>query len=139
VGAGAGGAPAAPGRAAGFRATGPPLPPTPPGGKSPPFPPAQQAAAAQWMAGLNTRDPVFGTPDDIAYQIRVAGQPEVAMPIGGGNVFWADGYRVTHGAVIHAKHVRDPSCTPRTLDRPNSNTFVTGLLVVQDKTESGRR
>jgi hypothetical protein len=87
------------------------------------------------VAALDTRDPVYGTPDDIAYQIRVAGQPEVAMPIGGGNVFWADGYRVGDGAVIDAKNVRDPSCTPRTLDGLNSDNFSTGLLVVKDKAE----
>ena len=42
--------------------------------------PAQQAAALAWENTLDTRDPVYGTPDDIAYQVRVAGQPELYVP-----------------------------------------------------------
>jgi hypothetical protein len=54
----------------------PPLPPIPPSGAFPPYSPQGQAAAAAWAATLQTCDPNYGTPDDRAYQVRVAGQPE---------------------------------------------------------------
>jgi len=50
-------------------ATVPPLPPGPPSGVFTPFSPSEPAAAAAaWAATLQTRDPAYGIPDDIAYQ-----------------------------------------------------------------------
>ncbi|MDH6113567.1 hypothetical protein P3T36_005270 [Kitasatospora sp. MAP12-15] len=48
----------------------------------PPYPlytPAQQAAAAAWENALPWRPANYGTPDDRAYQVRVAGSPERSM------------------------------------------------------------
>jgi hypothetical protein len=138
------GASAAPGPAlAGYTglpavATVPPLPPGPPSGAFPPYNPGQAAAAATWYAGLDTRDPVFGTPDDIAYQIRTAGQPEVDLPTGTGDGVWADGYRSSDGAVIDAKHIRNPGCSPRTLEGITEQDRVTGFLIGKDDDEVSR-
>jgi hypothetical protein len=116
-------------------ATVPPLPPGPPSGAFPPYSPANAAAAAAWSNTLLTRDPVYGTPDDIAYQIRVAGQPEREIPTGTGLSVWADGYRPSDGALVDAKHVRQLGCSPRTLDGINEDQFSTGLLRVKDENE----
>jgi len=83
-------------------ATVPPLPPIPASGKFPPYTPAGQAAALAWDDTMDTRDPVYGTPDDIAYQVRVAGQPELYVPYAAGGGKWADGYRPSDGAIIDA-------------------------------------
>jgi hypothetical protein len=116
-------------------ATVPPLPPIPGSGVFPPYSPPEQAAAAAWAATLNTRDPVYGTPDDIAYQIRTAGQPERYMPTGTGGGVWADGYRPTDGAIVDAKHVRQQGCSPRTLEGLNADQFATRLLRPGDEDE----
>jgi hypothetical protein len=119
-------------------ATVPPLPPIPSSGVFPPYAPADQAAAAAWAATLNTRDPNYGTPDDIAYQIRTAGQPERYMPTGTGGGVWADGYRDTDGAIVDAKHVRQQGCSPRTLAGLNEEQFATQLLAPRDHNEVER-
>jgi hypothetical protein len=116
----------------------PPTPPMPPSGLYPPLTPAQQAAAAAWAGSLPNRPPNYGTPDDIAYQIQVAGAPELRMPTDDGRVVWVDGFRVTDGGIIEAKHVRDPSCTPRTLDGLNSGSFKTGFVITGDDDEINR-
>jgi hypothetical protein len=119
-------------------ATVPPLPPRPPSGAFPPCGPQDAASAAAWYAGLDTRDPVYGTPDDIAYQICTAGQPEVDIPTGDGDDVWADGYRTSDGAVIDAKHVRNPGCSPRTLEGITEQDRVTGFLIGKDDDEVSR-
>ncbi|GAA0561518.1 hypothetical protein GCM10010172_50900 [Paractinoplanes ferrugineus] len=116
-------------------ATVPPLPPIPPSGVFPPYSAQDQAAAAAWAAGLPTRDPNYGTPDDRAYQVRVAGQPERRVYGADGSSQWADGYRSTDGALVDAKHVRDPSCTPRTLQGLAEEQFATKFTVVKDEKE----
>jgi hypothetical protein len=77
-------------------AIGPPVPPIPASGTFPPYPPARAAAATAWLASLPSRDAAYGTPDDIAYQIRTAGHPErlmeTGLPPGPGTTVWADGY-----------------------------------------------
>jgi len=78
------------------------------------------------------RDPVYGTPDDIAYQVRVAGQPELYMPYPTGGGKWADGYRPSDGAIIDAKHVRQQGCSPRTLQGIEEQDRVTGFLLTKD-------
>jgi len=119
-------------------ATVPPLPPGLPSGTFPTYSPQGQAAAAAWAATLASRDPVYGTPDDIAYQIRMAGQPERHMSGAGGDTVWADGYRPSDGAVIDAKHVRNPGCSPRTLEGLSENQFASLMLKDKDESEVGR-
>lgn len=47
----------------------------------------------------------------------MAGYPEYQLPGPDGNTFvYADGLRSQDGAAIEAKHIRNPDCTPRTLD-----------------------
>jgi hypothetical protein len=116
-------------------ATVPPLPAIPPSGAFPPYSPQDHATAAAWAATLPTRDPVYGQPADIAYQIRTAGQPERYMPTGTGGGVWADGYRDTDGAVVDAKHVRQQGCSPRTLDGLNEQQFATRLMQPGDEDE----
>jgi hypothetical protein len=116
----------------------PPLPPSPPSGVFPPYGPHDQAAAAAWAAGLQTRDPVYGTPDDIAYQIRTAGQPERYLPTADGSGVWADGYRDTDGALVDAKHVRNQGCSPRTLQGLQEENRATGFLIGKDDDEISR-
>jgi hypothetical protein len=117
-------------------ATVPPLPPGPPSGAFSMLSPADQAAARAWQAGLDTRDPNYGTPADRAYQIRVAGQPEVhVFSADGSTAQWADGYRPTDGALIDAKNVRDPACTPRTLQGLQENSLRTQFTIVGDTNE----
>jgi hypothetical protein len=119
-------------------ATVPPLPPGPPSGAYPPYPPQQQAAAAAWASGLQTRDPLYGKPDDIAYQVRVAGQPEREVPTGNGRMVWADGYRSDDGALVDAKHVRNLGCSPRTLQGLVENDRATGFVRGTDQDELTR-
>jgi hypothetical protein len=116
-------------------ATVPPLPPIPPSGAYPPYSPQQQAAAAAWAATLPTRDPNYGTPDDRAYQVRVAGQPERRVYGADGSSQWADGYRPQDGALVDAKHVRDPACTPRTLQGIQEDQFATKFTLPKDEKE----
>ena len=130
----AGAAPATGGVPAG--GVGPVPPPVPP-----PFPlydPAQQAAAATWVQGLPGRPPNYGTPDDRAYQVRVAGQPERQMPGANGEAVWADGFRPADGAIIDAKNVRKQGCSPRSLDGLQEGAFNTTLLLGKDESELGR-
>ena len=119
-------------------ATVPPLPPIAPSGKFPPYSAADQAAALAWASALPTRDPNYGTPEDRAYRVRVAGQPEREMDTGDGRTVWADGYRSSDGAVVDAKNVRKPGCSPRTLDNLNEGAFGTTLLIGKDGDEIRR-
>lgn len=136
--AGAGTAQAAPGRLPAV-ATVPPTDPIPGSGAFPPLSLAEQAANRQWMLTMNpadTRDPNYGTPADQAYQVRVAGQPERHVYSTDGTVAqWIDGYRPEDGAFVEAKHVRDPSCTGRTLDGLNEGNFRTKFTLDDDVAE----
>jgi hypothetical protein len=126
------------GMPAAIPATVPPLPPGPPSGAFPPYTPQQHAVAAAWASGLQTRDPLYGKPDDIAYQVRVAGQPERAVPTGDGKTVWADGYRSDDGALVDAKHVRNPGCSPRTLQGLTEDQFATQMMREKDEPEVAR-
>jgi hypothetical protein len=112
-----------------------PIPPPVP----PPFPlytPAQQAAAATWVQSLKPQTPHSGTPEDIAYQRQVAGEPERLMS-GGGVQVYADGFRPADGAIIDAKNYRGKTegCSPRTLDRLQENDFITKSMSGGDEYE----
>jgi restriction endonuclease fold toxin 2 of polymorphic toxin system len=100
----------------GASAVGPIPPQNPPA--FPLYSPEQQAAAQTWANGLPQRPPNYGTPDDRAYQTRVAGAPERLMPGADGSTVWADGFRPADGAAIDAKNVRQLGCSARTLDSP---------------------
>lgn len=78
---------------------------------------------------------MYGTPADIAYQIRTAGQPERRMPTGLGDNVWADGYRPDDGAIVDAKHVRNPGCSPRTLQGLSEEQFATRFMTPKDEDE----
>ncbi|WP_406292206.1 restriction endonuclease fold toxin-2 domain-containing protein [Embleya sp. NBC_00896] len=91
----------------------PPLPP-PPGTKL--LTPAQRAEFTKWQTSLNShhfanhrdeKDP------DNAYQRRTAGYPEYDLPTSDGQI-QADGLRPEDGAIVEAKHVRNPENTCRT-------------------------
>lgn len=120
-------------------AVGPTMPPIPASGKYASYTPTKASAATAWLAGLQTRDANYGTPDDQAYQIRTAGHPErlmdTGLPPGPGSTVWADGYRAADGAVIDAKHVRDPGCTPRTLQAVEEEQFATKFTLAKDEAE----
>ena len=116
-------------------ATVPPLPPIAPSGKFASYSPTDQAAALAWAGALPTRDPNYGTPEDRAYQVRVAGQPERQVFSADGKPVWADGYRDTDGALVDAKHVRNPGCSPRTLEGLNAGKFATRMVVEDDESE----
>jgi hypothetical protein len=114
-----------------------PIPPaTPPA--YPLYTPAQQAAAATWVAGLPQRQPNYGNPADRAYQLRMAGTPERLMSGAHGDTVWADGFRTTDGAIIDAKNVRKQGCSPRTLQGLQEGAFNTNLLLSGDESELGR-
>ncbi|WP_126641455.1 restriction endonuclease fold toxin-2 domain-containing protein [Embleya hyalina] len=92
----------------------PALPP-PPG--APLFTPAQRADFVAWQSTLNAhhfanhrdeKDP------DNAYQRRTAGYPEYDLPLSDGEKIQADGLRPDDGAIVEAKHVRNPDSTCRT-------------------------
>ncbi|MFJ5927652.1 restriction endonuclease fold toxin-2 domain-containing protein [Kitasatospora sp. NPDC092948] len=107
----------------------------------PPYPtydPAQQFAASTWVAGLPQRQPNYGTQDDRDYQVRVAGTPERLMSGANGETVWADGFRTTDGAIIDAKNVRKPGCSPRSLEGLQENKFNTNLLLSGDESELDR-
>jgi hypothetical protein len=115
---------------------GDPIPPPVP----PPYPlysPAEQAAAQTWAQGLPGRPPNYGTPADRAYQQRVAGAPERQMSGANGPV-WADGFRPSDGAIIDAKNVRKPGCSPRSLQGLQEEAFNTNLLLDGDESELSR-
>jgi hypothetical protein len=114
-----------------------PIPPA----KPPAFPlysAAKQKAAAAWIQSMPSRPPNYGTAADRAYQLRVAGQPERNLTGADGSNVWADGFRTTDGAIIDAKNVRDPGCSPRTLQGLQENSFATSLLTAGDLSELGR-
>jgi Restriction endonuclease fold toxin 2 len=115
---------------------GPVPPPVPPA--FPLYDPAQQAAAATWVQGLPARPPNYGTSDDRAYQVRVAGQPERQMPGANGEAVWADGFRPADGAIIDAKNVRKQGCSPRSLDGLQEGAFNTTMMLGKDESELGR-
>ena len=112
-----------------------PLPPIAPSGVFPAYSPPEQVAATAWAATLPTRDPNYGTADDRAYQVRVAGQPERRVQGIDGSSQWADGYRPQDGALVDAKHVRDPTCTPRTLAAVQEQQFATKFTLPKDEKE----
>ena len=120
---------------------GPPLDPIPPA-VPPAFPlnsPAEAAAAAAWAAGLPQRPPAYGTPEDQAYQVRVAGAPERQLTGVNGGAVWADGFRPADGAVIDAKHVREQGCSSRTLDRLTQGDWYTGMVQSTQDVDEFRR
>lgn len=102
------------------------------------YSPAQQAAAQTWVDGLPSRQPNYGTPEDRAYQLRVAGTPERQMSGADGSTVWADGFRPADGAIIDAKNVRKQGCSPRTLEGLQEGSFNTNLLLKGDQSELGR-
>jgi hypothetical protein len=114
-----------------------PIPPASPPAY-PLYSPAQQAAAASWVAGLPQREPNYGNAADRAYQLRVAGTPERLMSGANGETVWADGFRTADGAVIDAKNVRKQGCSPRTLEGLQEGAFNTGLLLSGDESELDR-
>jgi hypothetical protein len=101
------------------------------------YSPGQRQAAAAWAAGLPPRAPAYGTPDDRAYQVRTAGSPErFVRGAGPGTGVWADGFRPEDGALIDAKHVRDPGCTPRTVQGlSEGNKFREQVIYKKDGAE----
>src|SRR5207302_1875420 len=111
-----------------------PIPPASPPAY-PLYSPAQQAAAASWVAGLAQREPNYGNAADRTYQLRVAGTPERLMSGANGETVWADGFRTADGAVIDAKNVRKQGCSPRTLEGLQEGAFNTGLLLSGDESE----
>lgn len=121
---------------AGFGAVGPVPPPVPL--VFPLFDPAAQAAATTWVHGLPSRPPNYGTPDDQAYQVRVAGSPERQMSGAHGEQVWADGYRPADGAIIDAKNVRNQGCSPRSLQGLQEGAVNTGFVLGKDESELSR-
>ncbi|MFJ4676970.1 restriction endonuclease fold toxin-2 domain-containing protein [Kitasatospora sp. NPDC088783] len=102
------------------------------------YTPAEQFGASTWVAGLPQRQPNYGTADDRAYQVRVAGTPERLMPGANGETVWADGFRPTDGAIIDAKNVRKQGCSPRSLEGLQEGKFNTSLLLSKDESELNR-
>ncbi|HEX7658848.1 MAG TPA: restriction endonuclease fold toxin-2 domain-containing protein [Pseudonocardiaceae bacterium] len=114
-----------------------PIPPNDP----PAFPlysPGQETAAAAWMGALATRGPNYGTPDDRAYQLRIAGPTEYQMTGADGSTVWADGFRPADGAIIDAKNVREQGCSPRTLQGLQQQDFGSQVLSARDDRELTR-
>ncbi|MFF0390494.1 restriction endonuclease fold toxin-2 domain-containing protein [Kitasatospora sp. NPDC004615] len=60
------------------------------------------------------------------------------MPGANGETVWADGFRTTDGAIIDAKNVRRPGCSPRSLEGLQENKFNTNLLLSGDESELDR-
>jgi hypothetical protein len=109
----------------------------------PPFSPlltgSALAAFTKWLASIPP-DPVKPTnPSDLAYQLKVAGPTEYLLPTGvtsgPGQTLAVDGIRPADGALIEAKNVRAPGCTPRTLSGIQNADRVTGFLSSGDKEE----
>lgn len=50
----------------------------------------------------------------------------------------ADGYRSTDGAAVDAKNVRNPGCSPRTLDNLSEGNFATKFMLTKDTAEIAR-
>lgn len=96
-----------------------PIPaPTPP--FSPPLIPTQLAAFTAWQSELKLVAPKPNDAGDLAYQIAVVGSTEYQLPTGlptgqPGSTLDVDGLRPSDGALIDAKNVGKPGCTPRTL------------------------
>ncbi|GIH03950.1 hypothetical protein Rhe02_20170 [Rhizocola hellebori] len=99
------------------------------------YSPLEAAEANTWAQTLPSRDPNYGTPEDRAYQLRVAGSPERLVTGANGTTIWADGFRPEDGALVDAKHVRQLDCSPRTLEGLTSNSFRTGLMLADDDNE----
>ncbi|MFD4394196.1 restriction endonuclease fold toxin-2 domain-containing protein [Kitasatospora sp. NPDC058478] len=117
-------------------AVGPIAPPNPP--PYPLYTPAQQMAARTWIAGMDQRDPNYGTPADRAYQVQVAGRPERRVLGADGEKVWADGYRPADGALIDAKNVRKMGCSPRSLEGLQEDRFNTQFVLADDESELTR-
>jgi hypothetical protein len=98
------------------------IPPMP-GSPFSPLSPQQQAEAMVWVAGLRSVPTSTKTPWG-QYQVRVAGPKQYEMPTGDGRLALPDGFRPLDGAIIDAKYMDDPSCSPYNLDnRGNSKVF----------------
>jgi hypothetical protein len=102
------------------------------------YSPAKATAATAWLATLPTRGANYGTAQDRAYQARIAGPVEYAMTGADGRTVWADGFRPADGAIVDAKNVREPDCSPRTLDGLQQGDFATQLLSPGDGRELSR-
>ncbi|MDF3292266.1 restriction endonuclease fold toxin-2 domain-containing protein [Streptomyces silvisoli] len=117
-------------------------PPVPPDPRFPPLTPTQRAQFQQWLSGLREGDVSGGFPEDVQYQLRVAGYPEYEVPIPPGiskrdDTLMVDGMRPTDGMAIEAKHVRNPQKCPRTLDaiRESHTTGKRDFLYAKDREE----
>ena len=89
--------------------------PPQPGSPYPMLPPQQQAEAVAWVQGL------YSFPENhqaawADYQRRVAGPNIYEMPTDDGRFVNADGFRPMDGAIIDAKYMDQPSCSPYNLD-----------------------
>jgi hypothetical protein len=106
---------------------------------SPMLTPAQQIAFNAWISSQKTIPPKPTNPSDLAYQIAVAGKQEYVLPTGTapgpGSTMAVDGVRSSDGALIEAKNVRQPGCTPRTLVGLQSANKITGFLSPGDSAE----
>lgn len=106
---------------------------------SPMLTPAELVTFNAWL-GKQKPGPLKPTdPGDLAYQIAVAGDHETVLPTGTapgpGSTMAVDGVRPSDGALIEAKHVRNPGCTPRTLQGLQSADRATGFLSPGDAEE----
>lgn len=118
-----------------------PIGPIPP--PSPPFSPlltgSALAAFNEWFASIPPGPVKPTNPSDRAYQLRVAGPSEYLLPTGvtsgPGQTQAVDGIRPADGALIEAKNVRVPGCTPRTLSGLQNADRVTGFLSPGDGAE----
>lgn len=109
---------------------------------SPMLTPAELATFNTWLGQQKTIPPKPANPGDLAYQIAVAGDHETLLPTGTapgpGSTMAVDGIRPSDGALIDAKNVREPGCTPRTLQGLESADKVTGFLSKGDASEIGK-
>ncbi|MGW8557697.1 restriction endonuclease fold toxin-2 domain-containing protein [Streptomyces tubercidicus] len=101
----------------------PPItPPVPP--YEAPLSPKEQAEFKMWADGLPYKNPGSRPADE--YQKRVSGSPERGLPLPPGwpkhsGRLMADGLRATDGAAVEAKYVKQPGCSPRTLNNMNKS------------------
>jgi hypothetical protein len=119
----------------------PPMPAIPP--RVPPafrlYSPLEQAETEQWAQSLPASGPSGGSAEDIAYQLRVAGNPERIVPgVNPTDKVHADGIRPTDGALVEAKYVRELGCSPRNLADLQTGDFITGRIAVGDDDEMRR-
>ncbi|MEV5508878.1 restriction endonuclease fold toxin-2 domain-containing protein [Streptomyces orinoci] len=120
----------------------PVAPPVPPDPRFPPLTPAERKKFDAWANTLRDSHYAGGTPDDNAYQYRVAGYPEKEIPIdpslSPNGTILADGLRSTDGMAVEAKNVREPGCgrTFRTLEKlQKADRFQRNVLMRDDYTE----